>query len=626
MPGVADVAVVGKPHDVLGEVPVAFLVPGPNGFDPERLFAICRERLSYFKVPEELYEIARVPRTASGKITRHVLLSQPARLRAASSTHYDSLFRLDWIPLPSVPQPAITAPRWAVIGDDRVAVEEALRANGLTVDGANAEIAVLADTPPDEHADVVDAVTDLSLRLEEWLLQSEADGRRLVVLTRGAVAAGGAGEVPVPSRAALSGVARSWQAAHPGRVVLVDVDDLPASMAALPSAVSSGEPELAVRAGIVLRPRFARVAAEPDQADGLDPRRTVLVTGADRPAGAAAARQLVAAHGVRHVLLTSPRGSEDRATVDLAGELARSGTKVAVAACDPADRSALAGVLGKLKRRLTAVVHTDTRGSLKSIVDGLWNLHELTAELDLAAFVLYTSAVEQLGSAGRDEQAAASAVAGALVRRRRAAGRTGLALAWGPLDGADGADGTAPRPAGIGTLADRDAMAMFDAAQAVDQPVLLALRLDVRHLSASAVPPLLRNLVDAPAAPAAVADPPQEPPLARPGPTGLEVLRHPVLDAMIGVAGGDQVLFTGRLCAETGSAAAVADALRHAGSQLGLPTLTELAVTAPLGRSEAELQILVSTGTGCARVFTRPSGAQHWVEHGTALLSVAVAC
>lgn len=104
VPGVADVAVVGKPHETLGEVPVACIVPGPEGIDPQALFAACREQLSYFKVPEELYEIAEVPRTASGKITRHVLLEQPARLRASGTSHYESLFRLDWVPLTSVPR------------------------------------------------------------------------------------------------------------------------------------------------------------------------------------------------------------------------------------------------------------------------------------------------------------------------------------------------------------------------------------------------------------------------------------------------------------------------------------------------------------------------------------------
>ena len=126
IPGVVDVAVAGKPHDVLGEVPVAYIVPGPGGVDPEQIFAACRERLSYFKVPEELYEIARVPRTASGKVTRLALLRRPARLLAASSGFHENLFTVQWTPLPSteasVPVSAGDPPavprRWAVIGPD----------------------------------------------------------------------------------------------------------------------------------------------------------------------------------------------------------------------------------------------------------------------------------------------------------------------------------------------------------------------------------------------------------------------------------------------------------------------------------------------------------------------------
>jgi hypothetical protein len=419
-----------------------------------------------------------------------------------------------------------------------------------------------------------------------------------VVLTRRAVAADGAAEVPILVSAACGGLVRSWQAAHPGRFVLVDVDDSPASMAALPSAVSSGEPELAVRSGIVLLPRLARVAAEGDPPADLDPRRTVLVTGADRPAGAAAARQLVAAHGVRHLLLTSPRGSDDRAAAELAGELARSGAKVVLGACDPADRSALAGVLGKLRRGLTAVVHTEAGGSLRGAVGAMRNLHELTEHLDLAAFVLYTSAMDRLGSAGHAEQAAAGALAGALVRQRRASRTAGLALAWGPLEAQDGAE---PAVEGIGTLSGRDAMAMFDAAQAVSHPELLALR-----LSAAAVPPpLLRNLIDATPA----------------HPEPVESAGDPGLPTMIEVAGSDQVLFTGRLPDGAVPDAAVAGALRQAGSRLDLPVMTDLTISAPIEHSDVELQILVSAETGRARVFSRSPGDRRWIERATAKLT-----
>ncbi|QOV33844.1 SDR family NAD(P)-dependent oxidoreductase [Streptomyces ferrugineus] len=73
-PGVSDAVVVGVPHDVLGEVPVAFVVPGPEGLDARRVLAECRSRLADYKVPTEIREIAAVPRTASGKIARQQMV------------------------------------------------------------------------------------------------------------------------------------------------------------------------------------------------------------------------------------------------------------------------------------------------------------------------------------------------------------------------------------------------------------------------------------------------------------------------------------------------------------------------------------------------------------------------
>jgi long-chain acyl-CoA synthetase len=68
---VADAAVVGIPHDTLGEVPVAFVVGREAGqLDVEKVLAGCRERLAYFKLPAEVIEIDEIPRTGSGKILR----------------------------------------------------------------------------------------------------------------------------------------------------------------------------------------------------------------------------------------------------------------------------------------------------------------------------------------------------------------------------------------------------------------------------------------------------------------------------------------------------------------------------------------------------------------------------
>lgn len=86
LPGVADAAVAGRPHPVFGEVPVGYLVAEPGGvLDRGRILAACRAELSGFKVPAELFEVADLPRTASGKIVRRDLAGLPARALGAEA-------------------------------------------------------------------------------------------------------------------------------------------------------------------------------------------------------------------------------------------------------------------------------------------------------------------------------------------------------------------------------------------------------------------------------------------------------------------------------------------------------------------------------------------------------------
>ncbi|MGW3014046.1 type I polyketide synthase [Streptomyces sp. NPDC001219] len=84
VPGVHDAAVAGRPHEVLGEVPVAHVVPGPEGIDAGLLLEACRRELSYFKVPEEFRSVAEIPRNAAGKIVRRLLVERPGELLAVS--------------------------------------------------------------------------------------------------------------------------------------------------------------------------------------------------------------------------------------------------------------------------------------------------------------------------------------------------------------------------------------------------------------------------------------------------------------------------------------------------------------------------------------------------------------
>ena len=200
--------------------------------------------------------------------------------------------------------------------------------------------------------------------------------------------------------------------------------------------------------------------------------------------------------------------------------LAGCGAVVRVTACDAADRDALAAVLAQAQRRgpLAGVVHcagaTDD-GAVASLsparlepvlaakADPAWHLHELTAGLNLEVFALFSSASGILGAPGQGNYAAANAFLDALAARRRAMGLPGVSLAWGLWEPASAMTATLSRAdwarvarSGMRALTAQDGLALFDAALAADQPLLVPLRLDAAALRApgSAVPPLLAQI------------------------------------------------------------------------------------------------------------------------------------
>lgn len=76
-PGVHEAAVVGVSDPVRGEVPVAFLVTdGP--LDADALERALRTDLASFKVPREYVRVERMPRTALGKVQKHLLPARPS--------------------------------------------------------------------------------------------------------------------------------------------------------------------------------------------------------------------------------------------------------------------------------------------------------------------------------------------------------------------------------------------------------------------------------------------------------------------------------------------------------------------------------------------------------------------
>ncbi|MCZ1006282.1 SDR family NAD(P)-dependent oxidoreductase [Streptomyces lydicus] len=94
-----------------------------------------------------------------------------------------------------------------------------------------------------------------------WLGQEGFGGSRLVLLSRGAVDVGDGRGVVDLAGAGVWGLVRSAQSEHPGRLVLVDVDEVELSAEQVAGLLVTGEPQLALRGGVLWAPRLVRASS-----------------------------------------------------------------------------------------------------------------------------------------------------------------------------------------------------------------------------------------------------------------------------------------------------------------------------------------------------------------------------
>ncbi|MBM4791787.1 SDR family NAD(P)-dependent oxidoreductase [Streptomyces sioyaensis] len=476
----------------------------------------------------------------------------PEQLPASAPAGPEVPLRLDWQAAASLPARAGAA-RWVVLGSPLGAasagpadagIAEALDGAGVhaesyaDLDALAAAVAtgmtmpdtVLLECAPDTGTDTPDVRGVLAGALavcRQWLAEERFAGSRLVIVTRGAVAAGPGEDVGDLAGAALCGLVRTAQLEHPGRLWLLDLDDSEASRGVLADAVAAAPPQAVLRAGELRLPHLART--EPPQAPDspFDPEGTVLVTGATGALGRLLARHLVTRHGVRHLVLASRGGPAAAGAAQLCAELAEQGAEASLVACDVAERTDVTALLDSVPadHPLTAVVHlagvvddgvltalSEERidRTLRPKADAAWLLHELTRDRKLSAFVLFSSAAGTFGSAGQANYAAANAFLDGLAAHRAAQGLPATSLAWG-LWAEDGgmttglADTDRRRMArgGMRPLSADDGLALFDAALATGDPALVTVGLGRSGMAAllgAAAPGRTRRTVSASAA------------------------------------------------------------------------------------------------------------------------------
>ncbi|MEU0692429.1 type I polyketide synthase [Streptomyces niveus] len=451
------------------------------------------------------------------------LREPPRDLAARAAGGEDTLFTQGWAELPPAEVPSGRS--WAVVGATGGDIVDALtgRVGRVTAadsldEAPDADTVVLPYASGAEPAEVRDGLTTLLGRLNTWLADERRADTTLAVVTSGAIAHDDGADAD-PGAAAAWGLIRSAQSEHPDRIVLVDTDLVDASWLLLPqavaSAVAAGEPQVVVRNGTLAVPRLVRTPRTPAHTTP-DWRGGVLITGGTGALGRLVARHLVTTHGADRLVLLSRRGPDAEGAAELVAELGELGADSTVVGCDAADPGALAGVFAE--HPVTAVVHaagvlddatltslTPERlaAVLRPKVDAAWNLHRLTRDLDLGAFVLFSSAAGLLGSPGQASYAAANAYLDALATHRSALGLPAVSLAWGTWAGSGGmadrlgdTDSRRLAQGGVAALDEATGLALFDTCAGRPEPVLMPAALDLGAMARGGrIAPQLRGLV-----------------------------------------------------------------------------------------------------------------------------------
>ncbi|WP_452750562.1 beta-ketoacyl synthase N-terminal-like domain-containing protein, partial [Streptomyces celluloflavus] len=391
------------------------------------------------------------------------LSSKPVGAAAGAD---DWRYRITW--QPQADGVATLSGRWLVIGEtpERDDIAGALMDRGAEVvvvtdpagvgqvDAAGVA-GVLSLLAFDESADAeypwVPRGTAATLALVQELGRSGIDAP-LWIVTRGAVETGAGEATTNPAQAQVWGLGRAVGLEHPDRwgglIDLPPVFDARVGARLVAVLADGREDQVALRPSGVLLRRLVRAEARGPKARVWSPRGTVLLTGGTGSIGTVVAPWL-AEQGVPRVMLTSRSGPSAPGVAALAAEVAAGGSAVEVLCCDTGARDQVAGIVAHVERSgpgLATVLHSANTPFLSRVEDtapdglalalsakaaGASYLDEATADLDLDAFVMFSSISATWGSNDHGAYAAGNSYLDALAEDRRARGLPGTSIAWG---------------------------------------------------------------------------------------------------------------------------------------------------------------------------------------------------
>ncbi|KAI0506808.1 hypothetical protein F5B22DRAFT_431624 [Xylaria bambusicola] len=257
----------------------------------------------------------------------------------------------------------------------------------------------------------------------------------------------------------LLGMMRTVRNEHPElRLRILDLDDDPRPDSIASAMLLNAEPECVIRQGRILVPRMQHSITGTERKSFIRPDGAVLITGGLGSIGSYVAQWLVSKHGIRDLVLISRRGMNNSSAKKLVEKISVAGAKATVITGDVTDPILMRSIMEEFHtdRPLRGVIHaagtTDPgvflamtpercETTLSPKVDGALLLHQYTKDMDLDAFVMFSSIAGIVGMPGLANYAAANTFLDALAQLRQARGLPATSIAYGTWAG----DGMASR-------------------------------------------------------------------------------------------------------------------------------------------------------------------------------------